>query len=138
MHICIQVLWLISSHPPTPTFPLRFHSLCSMLLCLWIYFVQQFILFIRFHMSEIVWCLFFSDWFISLNMILSRPLHAVSKEITSSSSVSSISCKTSVCCCVCSSFSSCAVSSSECSSMSSLMSPPFISALAASPCLTTE
>nr|KAF6341659.1 mediator complex subunit 20 [Myotis myotis] len=62
-----------------------------------------------------------------------------SQEITSSSSsVSSISCKTSVCCCVYSSFSSCVVRSSECSWMSSLMSPSFTSALAASPCLTTE
>ena len=39
-----------------------------------VYFVHQIS-----HMSEIIWCLSFSNWFISLSIILSRSIHAVTK-----------------------------------------------------------
>ena len=41
-----------------------------LLLCLSIWFLDS-------HISEIIWCLSFSAWFISLSIILSRSIHVV-------------------------------------------------------------
>ena len=64
----ITVFWLTPSlsffQSPSPHFWQLL--VCSMGPCLCFYFVCRFVLFIRFHKSEIIWYLPFSDWLISL------------------------------------------------------------------------
>ena len=50
--------------------------------CLWFYFVHQFILFIRFHLSVRSY-VSFSDWLILFSIIISRSIHAVTKDKSS-------------------------------------------------------
>ena len=74
---CIYVLWLISSPSFIQPFsipPLWQLSVCSMYPWLCFYFVQNIS-----HISEIIWYLSFSDWFVSLNIIISSSIHAVTK-----------------------------------------------------------
>ena len=54
-------------------------SVCSMILCLWFYLAQQFVLFIIALISEDIWYLSFADWLISLGIIVSSSIHAVAK-----------------------------------------------------------
>ena len=49
-------------------------SLILFLFCLLVYFVHHIP-----HVSEIIWYLSFSDWLISLNIVISRSIHAFAK-----------------------------------------------------------
>ena len=63
--------------PSPPCFPLIAVSLFPVSMPLVLF--CQFILFVRFHMSEIIWYLSFSDWLIWLSIMFSRSNHAVAK-----------------------------------------------------------
>ena len=76
--VCWGLFCLIPSpfsSSPTNPLPLTVHSLFSVslfLFCLLVYFVYWIP-----RMSEIMWYLSFSDWFISVSIMLSRSIHAV-------------------------------------------------------------
>ena len=64
---------------PSPHFPLAavslFHvSMPVVLFCSLVYFIHQILL-----VSEIIWYLFFTDWLISLSIIVSSSIHVVAK-----------------------------------------------------------
>ena len=70
---CPCVLWL---YPPTPT-TRAVSPFLSMSLSLFRW-IAQFVHQIA-HMSEIIWYLSFSDWLISLSIMLTRSIHSVAK-----------------------------------------------------------
>ena len=76
---CIYDLWLILSpsfiQPLPGTAVSLFHvSTPLFLFCSSLYFIHQIP-----HIGETIWHLPFSDWFISLSIIISRSIHAVAK-----------------------------------------------------------
>ena len=80
LSICFFFFVIPSPFPPSlPTFSLTalslfFVSMLLFLFCLLAYFVHSIP-----HMNEIMWCLSFSDWLISLSIIISRSIHSFTK-----------------------------------------------------------
>ena len=77
----VHVVWLLplpSPSPPTSCLPvavsLSHLSMPLFLSCLLVYIVHQIL-----HISEIIRYLSFSDWLISLRIIVSRSIHAVAE-----------------------------------------------------------
>ena len=85
--LCLCVMQTYSlSHPlaffhsvtPFPARP-RQLSVCSTCPCLYFYFVHQFVLLFEFHINETRRYLFFFGWLISLSILISTSISAVSK-----------------------------------------------------------